>query len=100
MGVGERWGFEEKREAKPTCVTPVGFAYRLARELALPKVSAEGPALLVGDATSASKALHHTTSHRHMHELNIFCIHFRIEQLSSPIILVRTIPSGSSCATG
>ena len=44
----------------PTCDAPKGLAYRLARELALPKVSAEGPALLVGEAASASKALHHT----------------------------------------
>ncbi len=77
-------GFEEKREEEPTCVALVGFAYRLARELALPKSPVdEGPALLVGEAASASKALHHTTSHQHIHEMNIFFMHFCIRQVPS-----------------
>jgi len=94
---GWGWGFEEKREESHTLVAPAGFAYRLARELALPMLSADGPALFVGDADSASKALHHITSHRHMRKMNILFVRFFFEQLSSPSAQVRTVQTGSLC---
>lgn len=94
-GGGGRDRFAESTEEKPTCIAPEGIAYRLARELALPKLSVEVAALFVGDAASASEALHHTTSHQHMHEINILFTRFSIEQGSSPKDQVHTIPSRS-----